>query len=1148
MKVWNSVNLSEKNWARLSVLPRNVWVVLLLAAFVAISARLGGRTNWSWAVGSAPQSVETNGLWGQSVRWEQEDLALAEAAYHAGNYAHSNRILGAIASSASTDAKLRVAAKHLLSAGYSKERAVDPWMDYHPTPPGRFPIAFFGEDSGELEGMLGKVKALRARWEEIKDRDVTSEDLADRIRFISWSLLVAEESSLISAPSTPCTTSLDLFDEAVEGLTKIEEALEADTPIGNELRSQLDSEPFVAVRLEAVRSRVLGALDQLRDEIGTMRSAERERLEALQAVVVHLKQSYEARIESDLLALTGNPEDAAEKARAAILAFEQSSRVVESALSKDVFIFEGEPKESQVSFLNRAASPFWGDLIEEQLKLLAIVEDFQAVQSGRSREEWRTWDNEKRVRAAHDAILALNQVSVRHLQAVAFELGIEPPPDVTALPDVLKRNLEMNPIAGPDAILQRRALVELLGRIDVAAMDLKAEKGAPSGYGATLNVVSAQVHDLLGVTTTRGREEFAHGWELARDDFSAARDLAAAANVSAGAQSPSISSIASAIAERFDVNGIEQRVNDLLGKGEWDQAIRVLESACARVPSKKLWEQRLLTASSRPGGTPGDDTGLHELIGKAEAAKREGVFSADARFDFVLLRAQFALAERMLRMPNEWTTGGKVESSKFLELRQAFSSVLRSSAGEEALKARAFECLASAYCMVLDPESEETLGADDIFAGAEQTVSAIERSPNNKDIELVEALIACRVAQGFVAFSREGQSSLLAQSAFRLAIDAQSQHPWTKTPRIGLFGSPSFSRFLGSASHEINRELLMVAKDNRAMREFVGASFEAVFGNRNRSAELYESALRSYERDSGGAASEARAVVAAVAESAKGTRGYLDMLYLESLVGDDRPGRAESVLRAGLTIAMRSPRPAEVVGKEVEPAEYELALTKAATPLAAYALGRASATKVESTTVTEHKTSDPWRGLSRNAFERASVLLTDENRSNLPGLDERIRDGMARATEPALFIKQAAVYAQEGRLAAAQREAELGIKFHPQNAKLWSLASRYRFQAATIKGLSEPRRARADFSSLLDDLDAAPDEVPGMPFVKHFWRGRVAHYEFEFERARQAYELALQSPLPGDSPSGRELVESLLAEVRIHLATTAPIQVSHRSP
>jgi hypothetical protein len=539
-----------------------------------------------------------------------------------------------------------------------------------------------------------------------------------------------------------------------------------------------------------------------------------------------------------------------------------------------------------------------------------------------------------------------------------------------------------------------------------------------------------------------------------------------------------------------------------------------LDAADAAVLARGLLMHRdgkLIVALARARLRSGDAASALDLL---QRAVRAGALEDDDR-DGMLVRGRAVLTLAWDRLARGREKVPADERRALLEqLRDARG--LLAKAGTDS--AAAYIALSYAYASYLDPDAD-TAEAKEAFGKLKDLVAALKEQPGAG-----EALVAARLAQGFLAIRFQPAYRDDALLAFAAAADEQARLPGGQASK--LFGSPVLAAMLSRP----DMKGLKVAAEERQLRELVGRVAEGLaamkLGAADAAAKQMKATLAQVEALSGDAPVDAGKLLdqrEADARAALRTRARA--LAVLTLVAGNQPDvaalEALKLSTAKLNVA---------TADELTDAKVRQAAAGIDDPLASYALALA----VEEHAATKLK---PGSASARALLAEAARLQTGIKgqlakspplRERYPQVELLTAQAIERLTRPGSYVARARQLRVGAQATDAVRVIEEGLRRHPGERDLQ--------QERILAKLDEAELSGSHDRELLRKVVAEAAKASKDGVLKDA-RGLIALGEAherlgEYDDAIAAYRKALEAkPTEGDALRARVRISVLEARL-----------------
>jgi tetratricopeptide (TPR) repeat protein len=309
----------------------------------------------------------------------------------------------------------------------------------------------------------------------------------------------------------------------------------------------------------------------------------------------------------------------------------------------------------------------------------------------------------------------------------------------------------------------------------------------------------------------------------------------------------------------------------------------------------------------------------------------------------------------------------------------------------------------------------------------------IEKETGTEQLAAREAMVAARLAQGFLAIRFRESWREDALEAFAAAKDEEARVGFDQSS-TKLFGSPMLAAVLSRP----DMKGLRVAAEERQLRGLMTQVAEGIatlkLGSAEASARQVKAALEYAERLPAGPPIDAGQLLDRKEDDARAVlRERTRALAVLTLLESKEP---EAALREALKLSpvkLRQRRLEDLAASDIGQAAQAVR-----DPLGAFALALA----MEEFAVTRLEQGSPEArallGESLNAQRGAQDLLTKSRslRELDPQLEVLVRQSLARLTQPGNYVAQASALRHQAQVAVAVRKVEEGLRRHPDDNDL----------------------------------------------------------------------------------------------------------------
>jgi tetratricopeptide (TPR) repeat protein len=532
--------------------------------------------------------------------------------------------------------------------------------------------------------------------------------------------------------------------------------------------------------------------------------------------------------------------------------------------------------------------------------------------------------------------------------------------------------------------------------------------------------------------------------DAAAKEFAAARDFLRKA--AARAKGVLSEDVASRLAILDEPQAAIERASKETQRGDVAAASRTLDAAMRRHATSLVWA-RWAAAAARAGR---DKRSIRRTLERASAG---GVIDGGDPI-FVVATGRAIVDDVIAR------TAGPLESLD-VKTRQATATELATAAGmlraaaaalKDGSKAEcvAFQSLALAYRGILlkgiDDEAE--VGAAEAYASSKAAHESLTRILAAADVgnraDLQEALVACRLALGYISTATVPAFQDDAIAAFSGVLDEQSRAPGDRA-NLKLLGAPLVAalrdRPVDAGKESVNYEQRL----RRSMVSLLDGTVSLQFGAPDDSARFLEQGLQRLR--SRAADTDARPDALSLfndSDTFEVERYLEDFMNVFAVLADIEAGRPAD----GLEKAIRRVDPfvledkKDVALQDLIAAEIlQRVLSRTKSPMALYAVGRAVEAYALSLELSEgaKATADKLLAVGRKAIAEAKAATTPWLASRYPAFVSLLGQSESRMAGPDAFLEQARQLRGQGRLDEAVAELQKAVRLYRDNRELWRL-------------------------------------------------------------------------------------------------------------
>jgi tetratricopeptide (TPR) repeat protein len=532
--------------------------------------------------------------------------------------------------------------------------------------------------------------------------------------------------------------------------------------------------------------------------------------------------------------------------------------------------------------------------------------------------------------------------------------------------------------------------------------------------------------------------------DAAGKEFVAARDfLRKAAAHAKGALSDDL---ASRLAILEDPQAAIDRASKETQRGDVAAASRTLDAAIRRHASVPVWA-RWAAAAARAGQ---DKTSIRRTLERAAAGK---VFDGGDPI-FAVAKGRAVVDDVIAR------TSGPLESLDVKDRQAAAAElaaaarILRNAAPalEDRSKAEgeAFQSLALAYRGILLKDIDENAesGAAEAYAFSKAAHESLTRILAAGDVsnrvDLQEALVACRLALGYVSTATVPAFQDDAIAAFSGVLDEQSRAPGDRVT-LKILGAPLVAalrdRPVDAGKESVNYEQRL----RRSMVSLLDGTVSLHFGAPDDSARFLEQGLQRLR--SRAADTDARPDAISLfndSDTFEVERYLEDFMSVFAVLADIEAGRPAD----GLEKAIRRVDPLVFNDQEIVSLQdvisdelLQRVLSRTKSPMALYAVGRAVEAYALSLelSVGAKATVGKLLEVGRKAIADAKMATTPWLASRYPAFVSLVGQSESRLAGPEAFLELARQLRGQGRLDEAVAELQKAVRLYRDNRELWRL-------------------------------------------------------------------------------------------------------------
>lgn len=532
--------------------------------------------------------------------------------------------------------------------------------------------------------------------------------------------------------------------------------------------------------------------------------------------------------------------------------------------------------------------------------------------------------------------------------------------------------------------------------------------------------------------------------DAAAKEFAAARDFLRKA--AARARGVLSDDVASRLAILEDPQAAIDRASKETQRGDIAAASRTLDGAMRRHATALVWA-RWAAAAARAGR---DKTSIRGILERAAAG---GVIDDNAPI-FAVATGRAIVDDVIAR------TSGPLESLDVTARRAAAAElaaavgILRNATAklEDGSKAEsvAFQSLALAYRGILleDIDDNADSGAAESYAFSKAAHESLTQILAAGDIEnragLEEALVACRLALGYVSTATVPAFQDDAIAAFSGVLDAQSRAPGDRA-NLKILGAPLVAalrdRPVDAGKESVNYEQRL----RRSMVSLLDGAVSLHFGVPEDSARFLEQGLKRLR--SRAADTDVRPDALSLfndSDTFEVERYLEDFMSVFAVLADIEAGlpaaALEKVIRRVDPLVFKDKN--DVPIQDVISAEIlQRVLGRTKSPMALYAVGRAVEAYALSLELSEgaKATADKLLAVGRQAIVEAKASTTPWLASRYPAFVSLVGQSESRLAGPEAFLEQARQLRGQGRLDEAVAELQKGVRLYRDNRELWRL-------------------------------------------------------------------------------------------------------------
>lgn len=711
-------------------------------------------------------------------------------------------------------------------------------------------------------------------------------------------------------------------------------------------------------------------------------------------------------------------------------------------------------------------------------------------------------------------------------------------PLVTSAPEPFSKDMKAH-LTALQALAAYRLAVADAGAADASALEA-AVKLAESAAGTDPKnpialYVLAAAHRQLGLSATAADPISAEGHRQAGPHFQDAR-TAMRDFRDAVASSPAPEALRGAAAE---VAGWARELDEREGPGEFLARADRLTSEGLLPEAHTELGRGLSQHRAGPLLLARLETGRRgelDLPGAREEFRRggeEGLLDASDP-QAALVGAKLALAEIWRRVTASLEgLDPSARAGLLADLDAQRQALARAETalegGDAALRAqvRAHAALAVALRAMVDP-SPDAPGQQAALRQAEDSAKALgtllEQAEGAVAIALREAVVAARLAQGYLVVRILPDYRDAAANAFAAAADEQARLPF-RSSALKAFGSPLITALLSRPEGQAIRRAYAEGRLRRVATRLLDASIAQAFGDPGSAADEMATALDSARSTTQTALSDSAPLDAGglleQGDAAQANDAMIESLRSFSVLSFLRAGRTGRAMVEAVTAALGDDAPdvdEATADAVLTPQVVDRAIRAADEPLEAYAL--AASVEARASAQADPGEAARWFALASQAHRRAKALFDDDpaTRRRYPRQAASNERSLARLASPRPDLDEARRLRQEnqaGRALALLREA---IKRHPAAPEVRAeLALAIRDQVDL---------GQADPSQLREALAGLPPSRAGLPPEVELVRAELHERLGEPERALASYRSVLAST---DRPEDRVRATSRLA-------------------
>jgi hypothetical protein len=508
------------------------------------------------------------------------------------------------------------------------------------------------------------------------------------------------------------------------------------------------------------------------------------------------------------------------------------------------------------------------------------------------------------------------------------------------------------------------------------------------------------------------------------------------------------------------------------------------------------------------------------LLDGLKAARDSGILPED-NYRTILIPSKIVLSEVLRKMAERPLANiqGAEKTALVERLLQQSSSLEEAAeaAGNlnERSQCQAFSALAVSLRVMLQASEVPEVERVKTYHLAENAhfilIRNLDLLPQNvDDFGLREAIIASRLAQGYLAVKILQPYQDDAITAFSTALDELSRLPFRR-PDAKVLGTPLLIA-LRNRPNDADEKVLAEERTLRtALESIVDGTVALYYGNAAKAVREMEDALEDFVEPGAGTDNAPVRVLdaAQLLAQSDGVRmlfaeDQLRSFHVMALIEADRAD--EAIVEA---IRLVLPDELKADTNEAAAAQIDLglirrAIAESSSPMAAHALSRALEEYVVSKGLGDFPERKAYLEQTKASLKSAGSFLSVALRDMYPVLAQQNDDAIVRLNIPESYVRKGNNLRGQNRLLEAEELLTDGVIRHPENVDLW----RQLIQVALDRADTEIPPSDDRYENSLQLIDRMQLVAGGMLYWESYYRGYVHEHTGNFVAAERAYRLA----------------------------------------